>query len=253
MSEGTAPTSTPSPKYLVTYVLGGLLIVASFFIGSLWTKVQTLQQGQGQIAGQQAGQYPAAPGNPDAAAGAQEVITAENVPAVSDEDYIRGSADAKIKLIEYSDFECPFCRQFHPTMEQVMAEYGDQVAWVFRHYPLSFHPQAQPLAEASECVADSAGKEAFWKFADEVFKEVSVNATTVETVVNRLGYNYASVKDCMDSGKFTQKVKDQMSGGAQAGVSGTPGTILITEDGQTELISGALPFEQVKAVIEKYL
>lgn len=92
-----------------------------------------------------------------------------SIPKVSEADHLRGSANATIVLVEYSDFECPFCQSFHPTMTQIMAEYGDRVAWVYRHYPLAFHPQAQKAAEASECVAKLSNDETFWQYADSLF------------------------------------------------------------------------------------
>ena len=89
---------------------------------------------------------------------------------LKDSDHIRGDKGAQAYLIEYSDFECPFCVRFHPTAQQLKDEYGNDLAWVYRHYPLDqLHPQARPAALASECVAEIGGEEAFWKFADEVF------------------------------------------------------------------------------------
>lgn len=93
------------------------------------------------------------------------------VKPVSEEDHIRGSSTAKVTVVEYSDFECPYCQQFHQTMKQILEAYeDDQVAWVFRHMPIQqLHPQAPRLARASECVADIGGEDAFWTFADELF------------------------------------------------------------------------------------
>ncbi len=92
---------------------------------------------------------------------------------VDKDDHIRGSVDAKVKFIEYSDFECPFCKRHHPVMQKIVSAYsGNDVAWVYRHLPLvSIHPKAQPLAEASECAAELGGNDGFWAFADAVFAQ----------------------------------------------------------------------------------
>lgn len=92
-----------------------------------------------------------------------------SLPAVSTDDHLRGNKDARLVLIEYSDYECPFCQQFHPSMTQLMSEYGDKIGWVYRHYPLSFHPSAQKAAEASECVAKLTDDETFWEYSDALF------------------------------------------------------------------------------------
>lgn len=106
--------------------------------------------------------------------GAKAAFDAEatqNTPKVDrNVDHIRGSTNAKVAVIEYSDFECPFCHRVHPTYQQIMETYGDDVLWVYRHFPLSFHPNAMPFAVASECVNKIGGSDAFWKFADEVMK-----------------------------------------------------------------------------------
>ncbi len=82
---------------------------------------------------------------------------------------VRGSADAKIKVIEFSDFQCPFCTQAYPTVKALEQKYGDKLSVEYRQYPLSFHPYAQKAAEASECVRDLNGDGKFWEFYDKVF------------------------------------------------------------------------------------
>ncbi|OGM15088.1 hypothetical protein A3D84_04595 [Candidatus Woesebacteria bacterium RIFCSPHIGHO2_02_FULL_42_20] len=100
-----------------------------------------------------------------------DAATVAKLPKLSNNDHVRGSRNAAIKLIEYSDFQCPFCQRFHPTVRQAVSDYGDKIALVYRHFPLdSLHPRARPAALASECIAELGGDEAFWKFVDEVFK-----------------------------------------------------------------------------------
>ena len=123
-----------------------VLFVAGFFVGQLWQENKTLKSGTtptAAVAQDGAVQPPSGP----------SAVTLSQMPEVTKDDYIQGASNPKVTLVEYSDFECPFCNRFHPTLVQIMEKYGDQVAWVYRHYPLSFHPFAEKAAEASECVS----------------------------------------------------------------------------------------------------
>lgn len=91
-------------------------------------------------------------------------------PFEIDNDHYKGSNNPNITIIEYSDFECPFCSRVHGTLDQVVKNNND-ITWVYRHLPLSFHPQAMPSAIISECIADQAGNEAFWEFSDIIFED----------------------------------------------------------------------------------
>jgi len=98
------------------------------------------------------------------------ILDAPKVPALSEADHLRGSINAPVALIEYSDLECPFCKSFHPSAQQVMDKYGDKVVWAYRHFPLeSIHLSARSLAEGSECVAQLGGNDKFWDYVDFVF------------------------------------------------------------------------------------
>ena len=233
-----------------------VLIGASFAIGSLYTKVKYLEKGAAVAGTNTAGTNQAA-GAP-AAAGAPQPQVAAKKPEVTDKDWYKGNKNAKVVMVEYSDLECPFCIKFHPTMQQVMKEYGDKVKWVYRHYPLSFHANAQKEAEAAECAGKLGGNESFWKYADAIFARTSGNGTgfaldKLVPLAKELGLNESSFKQCLDSGEMAQKVKDQMAKGTEEGVTGTPGTIIIDAKGDTQLVPGALPFEQVKPMIDKAL
>lgn len=94
-----------------------------------------------------------------------------NVPPVTKDDHVIGGKNPKVYIIEYSDFECPYCAAFAPSALQALTEYGDKVALVYRHFPLtSIHPLAQSLAEGSECAVELGGKDKFWEFHDTNFK-----------------------------------------------------------------------------------
>lgn len=236
----------------VVILLVGIAFVIGFFVGSLWTENQILK-GNNARAGSQptvAAEQQEAPEGPT-----QEQLA--QVPQVTGSDHILGDQNAKIVLIEYSDYQCPYCGRFHPTIAKIAEEYGSDVAWVYRHYPLPFHPNAAPAAETAECMAKLGGNDAFWAYSDALFESNvltgTITAADIETAISEAGLDVATVQACVDSGEFKQFVSDQMAAASTAGVSGTPGTILVTSDGEYELISGALPYEQIKQIVENYL
>lgn len=163
---------------------------------------------------------------------------------VTDADHIRGPKDAKITIVEFSDFQCPFCQRFHTTMQQVMSEYKDSVRWVYKHFPLdSIHPHARKAAEASECAAEQ-GK--FWEYADKLFENQAVLSDDLYSkLASDLGLNRSKFSDCMAAGKMASIVEADYQQGIAAGVNGTPGNFI---NGQS--VPGAVPFAQVKSIID---
>ena len=234
-----------------TVLIAGLVVV-SFVIGSLWTKVQYLEKGGTTLGAQKAGTAPDAAAQPDAP---QKAV---KKPEITSDDRIRGNKNAKVTLVNYSDFECPFCQRFHPIMTQIMKEYGDKVRWVYRDFPLSFHANAQKEAEAGWCMNELGGNDAFWKYTDAIYERTTANGTgfaldKLGPLAAELGVDQTKFQSCLDTGKYTKKVQDQMAKGTEEGVSGTPGTIIIDGKGETQFINGALPFEQIKPMIDKAL
>lgn len=240
---------------LIAFALG-------FLSGSLWTENKMLRGGTANVVGTTGAADDAAV----QAAAAAEAI--KQTPAFDPKtDRYRGNKDAKVVMIEYSDFECPFCTRFHSTMGQVMDEYGNDVVWVYRHLPLSFHPYAQMMAEASECVAKDAGNDGFWKFADAIYAQMSANTlydvdpATQERTVNKdkilaLARSAGAgngLQSCLDNQEMAQLVKDQMTAASAAGISGTPGTVMVSKKGGYELVPGAVPFEQVQSMLQNHL
>jgi protein-disulfide isomerase len=166
---------------------------------------------------------------------------------INDNDARLGPDSAKVKIVEFSDFECPFCQRFHPTMKQIRDEYGDDVQWVYKHFPLdSIHPNARPAAMAAECASEQ-GK--FWEFGDELFANQSqMSDAYYKSLARDLGLNGSQFDSCVDSQKYADKVNADYQQGLAAGVQGTPASFI---NGQ--LISGAQPYAAVKAAVDSIL
>lgn len=233
---------------VVAAVLGGFIIVPKLYGASQsGTSVSTTTGTTGSA--------------PTAAApsAAGQAAPAGNVKAISKDDHIRGAKSPKLYLVEYSDMECPFCKSFHPSMQQALQEYSDKIAWVYRHFPLSFHANAPKEAEASECANELGGNDAFWKYTDKIFERTTSNGTgfaldALAPLAKEIGLNEGKFKSCLDSGKYAAHVSQDMAGGTAAGVNGTPSTFLVSTDGKTITnISGAQPYPQIKTVIDQAL
>lgn len=184
---------------------------------------------------------------------------------ITADDHIRGNPNASVVIVEYSDFDCPFCRSFHNTLQKIIDEYGlgGQVAWVYRHFPLtSLHPSAGHIAEASECVAELGGNDAFWKFADLVFAERLVDPASGRETTNlaRLpefaktaGVNEVDFTTCLDSGRNAAKVQEDFDNAVATGGQGTPHSFVVMGDQKFEITGGAQPYEVVKQMIDGLL
>ena len=199
--------------------------------------------------------------------GANAGDTVKNTPnvvamkAVTKEDHVRGDRNAPVTIVEFSDMECPFCKQFHATIGQIMKEYGNdgRVAWVYRHFPLdSLHPiKARTGAEATECVASLGGEEAFWKFLNRYFEITpsnnQVDLAILPTLAKETGVNETAFNECLTKKTFAERVEAQVQDAVAAGGEGTPYTVIIGRNGKRFPISGAFPYAQVKKIIDEAL
>jgi len=182
------------------------------------------------------------------------------VRAVSESDYILGNPNAPIVMIEYSDYECPFCKQFHATMNQIMEEYGvtGRIAWVYRQFPLiDLHPNAPQISESALCVGDIGGNTAFWTFSDAVFASREetefTNVTKLPEFAEAAGVERMAFMECVTSDRMMDTLKADMSDGLAAGAAaGTPFTV-IKVGNQEATIVGAQPYAVVKGIIENLL
>lgn len=177
--------------------------------------------------------------------------TAKKVRPVDETDHVLGNPNASVAIVEYSDFECPFCARFHPTLKQILQEFPD-VKWVYRHFPLtSIHSRALDAAIASECVAEQGGNDMFWQFSDAMFDNQNrLGVKLYIELVQDLGLSSEQFTACFNSDKYKKHVQDDSQNALDAGGGGTPFNIVINSDGEVFPFSGALPYEQVKAIIE---
>lgn len=180
---------------------------------------------------------------------------------VSAEDHIRGNPDAPVKVIEFSDFECPFCKRFHQTMALLMDEYADEddVVWVYRHFPLdSLHSKARKEAQAAECANDLGGNDAFWAFADRIFEVTPSNdgldLTMLPKIADEIGLDQAKFEACLQGdargGKHAAHIEEDYQDAIASGGSGTPYTVVVGPSGQTYPINGAQPQAAVKSIVD---
>ena len=157
----------------------------------------------------------------------------------------KGPAGAPITIVEFADFQCPYCVKILPTLDQVLEKYGDRVRLVYRQYPLPIHNDAQRAAEASLC-AQEQGK--FWEMHDGMFANQRLGADGLKATAAGLGLDAEQFNACLDSGQFADEVATDVAEGSAAGVSGTPAMFI-----NGRFISGAVPFEQITEVIDDEL
>ncbi len=185
----------------------------------------------------------------------------ERVEIDADDDAVLGDPDAPVTIIEFSDFQCPFCRKFWAdAYPQIKEEYIDtgKVKFVYRDFPLtSIHPMAEASAMAAECVQEAGGDEAYYEYQDKMYGEqmildggavrstVSYTNDDLKKWAKDIGYD---IDDCLDDQKFKSEVQKDLQDGSAAGVRGTPAFFI---NGQ--LLSGAQPFSAFKQVIDAEL
>jgi len=186
---------------------------------------------------------------------------AGSVRPVNGEDHILGSPDAPVKLIEFSDFECPFCKRFHQVMKRIMDEYGEdgRVAWVYRHFPLdSIHSKARKEAQATECANELGGNNAFWAYSDALFEATPSNdrmdLALLPQIAEQIGLDKAKFEACLGGdlrgGKYAAHIEADNQDAIASGGTGTPYSLVIAPNGKIFPVNGAQPYRAVKSIID---
>ena len=158
--------------------------------------------------------------------------------------HVYGDLNAEFTLVEFSDLECPYCKRFHDTPKNLVDQAGGKINWEWQHYPLGFHnPVAEKAAQASECVGEGAGNQAFWSFTGEWFARSAMNGQgydNIELLAREVGAKPDAFRECMATGKYKDRVKSQMDKGTAMGVTGTPATVVVDNTtGRQILVKGA--------------
>jgi len=178
--------------------------------------------------------------------GARNLLPIDRMEVAEADSPAKGPENAPVTIIEFSDFECPFCGRVTPTLEQVLANYGDQVRLVFRQFPLTMHPHAQKAAEASLCAREQ-GK--FWEMHDAMFADQkALGVDQLKAKAGELGLDAEAFGTCLDEGRFAAKIAADVADGTKAGVGGTPALFV-----NGRFLNGAQPYETIAKVIDDEL
>lgn len=230
------PQQTNSVAIPIAIVIGfAMIAIAIFFSGSgPSTQRAVVETGGNQNAEQPAGV----------------------IRPVDETDYIKGNPNAPIMIVEYSDYECPFCKAFHDTMNMVMDEYGasGDVAWAYRQFPI-LGPTSVRVTEAAYCVGELGDSSAYFAFSDAVFEREAgsrTNMTRLNDYATIAGVDVEAFEECLDSGRMAGRVEAAVEDGRVAGIQGTPHSIVMVGD-QQAVINGAQPYSVVRGIIETLL
>lgn len=251
MKESSSFLNTPK-----AILIGSLIIAASILMHGGIIKVGGVNTAQQPKASPVAAQAPLQQ-PPEQPASAKVSV---------DDDPVLGDKNAKVTLIEFSDYECPFCKrhfeQVYPSLKKDYIDTG-KVKMVFRDYPLPFHdPMATFEANAANCAREQGGDSAYFKFHDAIFTKTKSNGNglTKEEVYQfaaDLSLNQTNLRSCADSLKYEEEVKKDMADGSAAGVSGTPAFFIGKSDPSGtitgQLVVGAQPYSAFQAVIDPLL
>lgn len=240
MEENTqiSPSQKNNPAIPAAIIIAGVLIAGAVMLSGGKPSSNTVTNQQPQVAAKETGDL-------------------DKMKLVTPEDHIRGDVNAPVKIVEYSDTECPFCKRFHSTMQQVVNEYGNngKVAWVYRHFPLDqLHSKARKEAEATECAAELGGNDKFWAYLDRLMEITPANngldPAELPKIAEYVGLDKNKFNECLSSGKYAQKIEEHVQNAVATGGNGTPWSIVVSAKGKKYPLSGAQPYTSVKQLID---
>src|SRR3989344_1702618 len=256
----------PIPRFnKLQVVLTLVLMLISLLAGSWWTKQQYLQKVKtlGKTSAVSSANTPA--GNIQQA---PQAIPAEDLSPKKvsiDDDPVLGDKNAEVTMIDFTDYECPFCkRYFDDTFSQIKKDYIDtgKIKYVVRDLPLSFHQNAHKEAQAAECAREQGGDGVYYKYHDEIFKRTTSNGTglaldQLSVIANDLGLNGSALQGCLDSEKYKVEVDKDLADASAYGATGTPTFFIGKSDSSGKftgtIVVGAQPYAAFKTIIDEQL
>lgn len=238
MEENTQPIQKNTLAMPVAVIIAGALIAgAVIYSGGKAPTAGTANQPQQQVV--------------------QQTGDLEQMTPVTSKDHIRGDINAPVKIVEYSDTECPFCKRFQDTMNEVMDTYGKEgkVAWVYRHFPIDqLHSRARKEAVAMECANELGGNDKFWEYADRLYEVTPANngldPAELPKIAEYVGLDATEFSTCFASTRYDKHIQDEVENAQATGGNGTPWSIVVGKDGKKYPLSGAQPISAIKQLID---
>ena len=224
----------------ISIVLAGLLIAGGIYLNGKITRTNPTPTQEKQLASQNLGDL---------------------IRPVDNNDHILGSVNARVVVVEYSDTECPYCKNFHATMNSIMQQYGKdgKVAWVYRHDPIAeLHPKSFKESVATECAAKLGGNSKFWEFINKLYETTPSNNNLdpkeLTNIATAVGLSSQTFTACLNSNEMDAKINADIQNAQKVGISGTPYSIIIdTQKKEFYPLQGAYPINQVKSAIDLIL
>lgn len=244
-------------------LIGSIIISLSILLNGGTIQIKSLNTSKA-AAGTQADQAPSQPSQQAPQAAAPQAPLGPVKVSVADEPVL-GNKNAQVTLVEFVDYECPFCKRFFDqTLSDIKKNYIDtgKVKVVMRNFPLSFHQNAHKESQAALCARDQGGDSIYYKFHDEIFKRTTSNGTGLAVdqlpkIANDVGIDGTKLQGCLDSDKYKAKVDQDISEGTKAGVSGTPAFFVGKSTSGNEIdgqiIVGAQPYSAFQTIIDQQL
>lgn len=248
--EGELFSSCSIARFVAGLIAGTALsfMVSFFTIVGLMNKGSFVPQNMALNTAQQEQNTPPVPDTPPAPS--EPKVDVNKISPVSNKDWVRGKK-SDIAIIEYTDPSCPFCKQFHTTLENLSKKYEGKISWVYRHHPIvQLHPNAPKEAEALECAGEIGGKDSFWNFADAIYgQKESLSVDKLKELATSQKLNREKFAQCLDSGKHKEKVDAHTKEIEAAGIMYTPFSVIIAGD-QRIPIEGATPEAQIEEMLK---